>query len=48
VRLFVDAAEGSEAFPEEIPLELIANAFGDARGGRGRLPFAGRPKAGTV
>ena len=30
VRPFVDAGEGSEALPEEIPLELIANAFGDA------------------
>ena len=30
VRPFVDAGERSEALPEEIPLELIANAFGDA------------------
>jgi serine/threonine protein kinase len=30
VRPFVDARERSEALPEEIPLELIANTFGDA------------------
>src|SRR5688572_21895668 len=30
VRSFVDAEERSDALPDELPLELIANTFGDA------------------
>jgi hypothetical protein len=39
VKPFVDARDHSEALPEEIPLELIENAFGDIAPATASVPF---------